>query len=224
VNTEALAAFATKDAARRAAAPKWRPPESSDFHLPPLPRARWIIGVDQSLSACGAVLIGGGRSKDGSPVFSVEQAWKIVTDAPDDKGFEASLRRATELSKRFRDFLVHAWLHGVDGVLELAHETPPPLRVSRIRSPESSLLASLALRIAADVSTGVVLGDMVTAQNHKQLICGNRLAEKAEHHAALKQLGVDLGIENFDLIKNEATRDALSIALMQFTRPPLEIR
>lgn len=222
MNTEALAAFAAKDAARRAAAPKWKPPESSDFCLPRHPRVRWAVAVDQSLSACGAVLIGGARLPDGRAVFGVQQAWKMVTEAPEGtKGFEASLRRATELAGRFSDFLVHAWLH-VEGPLELVHEAPPPTGVARMRSPESSLLAALSFRIAGQNSTGVLFGDMVSAQAHKHFVCGNRNADKAEHHAALKQLAVDLGIEGFDLVKNEATRDALSVALLHFTRPILE--
>lgn len=222
MNTEALAAFAAKDAARRAAAPKWQPPESSAFCLPRHPRVRWAVGVDQSLSACGAVLIGGTRMPDGRAAFGVEQAWKIVTEAPEGtKGFEASLRRATELAGRFKDFLVHAWLH-VEGPLELVHEAPPPTGVARMRSPESSLLAALSFRIAGGNSTGVLFGDMVSAQAHKHFVCGNRNADKAEHHRALKQLAVDLGIEGFDLVKNEATRDAISVALLHFTRPILE--
>ena len=224
MNTEALAAFAAKDTARRAAAPKWQPPEWSDFRLPRLPQVRWVVAVDQSLSACGAVLVGGSRGEGGHPSFVVEQAWKMAIETPEGtKGFEASLRRATALAGRFKDFLVHAWLH-VDGLLELVHEAPPPTGVARMRSPESSLLAALAFRIAGENSTGVLFGDMVAAQAHKYFICGNRNADKAEHHTALKQLGVDLGIENFDLIKNEATRDALSIALLHFARPPLEVR
>ena len=224
MNTEALAAFAVKDAARRAAAPKWQPPEGSDFFLPRYPKVRWVVAVDQSLSACGAVLLGGTRMPDGSAAFGIEQAWKIVTEAPvGTKGFEASLQRAVELSRRFKDFLVHAWLH-VEGLLELVHEAPPPTGVARMRSPESSLLAALSFRIAGEYSTGVLYGDMVSAQAHKYFVCGNRNADKAEHHRALKQLAVDLGVEGFDLIKNEATRDAFSVGLLHFTRPPLEVR
>lgn len=222
MNTEALATFAAKDAARRAAAPKWKPPQGSDFRLPRYPRVRWAVAVDQSLSACGAVLIGGTRKPDGGAAFGVEQAWKMVTEAPEGtKGFEASLRRATELAGRFKDFLFQARLH-VEGPLELVHEAPPPTSVARMRSPESSLLAALSFRIAGGNSTGVLFGDMVSAQAHKYFVCGNRNADKAEHHAVLKQLAVDFGIEGFDLVKNEATRDALSVALLHFTRPILE--
>jgi hypothetical protein len=223
VNTEALEAFRQGKKSKPAKA-LWEPPISSDFRLPPFPQVRWVIGVDQSLAACGAVLIGGTRRVDSLPAFRVMQAWKIATEAPEHvKGFEASLRRAGELNTRFRGFLTASWLD-VTGPLELVHETPPPTGVGRMRSPEASLLAALAIRIAADVASDLRLGDMVPAQSHKLFICGNRNATKAEHHAALKKVAADLGVENFDLVTNEATRDAASIALLHFTRPILETR
>lgn len=214
MNTDALESFAANRPAKAVKA-AWAPPTAESFVVPESPEVRWVIGVDQSLSACGALLLGANRY-EGKVVIAVQQAWKIVTAAPEYSGYEESLRRAVEVHKRFTDFLVNVWF-SITGEIELVHEAPP-MGGGRIRSPEASLLSSLAIRIAGQ-RENVHLCPMVSPQPHKYFICGNRKAEKPEHHAALKQVAADLGIEGMALVKNEATRDALSIALLHLTRP-----
>jgi len=52
---------------------------------------------------------------------------------------------------------------------------------------------------------------MMRRQDHCKLVCGNANADKRAHHAALKLLFPH--IAGSELVTNEATRDALSVAL-----------
>ena len=227
MNTEALAAFATKDAARRAAAPKWRPPEMTDFHYDPF-WGRDVVAVDPSLRAFGAVFLTISSVKDQSPHVRVHAARKFTSAEGDATGWEANFQRAMQVGHDFRLWLSEDVFAGHARIrLEIVHEQPPT-GGGRIIRPEATILGGFATRIAAR-DIGVLTQRMVAPLSHKNLFCGPRKpgekgVTKAEHHAALKETAGRLGISGMDLITNEATRDALSIGLLHLTRPPLEAR
>jgi hypothetical protein len=214
VNTDALESFAAGRPAK--AKEVWTPPTPASFHAPEAPGVRYVLGVDQSLSACGLVLIGAQRQAE-RLVLGVMTAQKIVTEAAESKGFEEHYRRAVQLHDRIQEFLVSVYL-GTEGDIELAHEAPP-VGGGRLRTPESAILAGLAVRLAA-AKDWITIGPMVPPQVHKDFTCGNRRADKKEHHAALTALAAGLGIERWDLITNEAMRDAASVALTHLSREP----
>lgn len=215
MNTDALESFAAGAAAK---APKktWTPPTEADFHAPEAPGVRYVLGIDQSLSACGLALIGAQRKPEGL-VLVVMDAEKITTAAPLFKGFEEHFQRAEQLHDLIERFLSRVYF-GTEGDIELVHEAPP-VGGGRLRTPESSILSALAVRLAARKSW-IRRGPMVPPQVHKTFVCGDRRADKKKHHAALTALAADLGIAQWEFVTNEATRDAASLALLHLSREP----
>lgn len=203
-------------AATRKVRQGWRPPTREDLRLPQSPEIRWVVAADQSLRGCGLVLLG--AQCDGAEAsVAVRAAQKVVTEPGTTGGHEDTLRRAVGLYERLRAFFARVQEVAGGVSVELVHEHPP-IATGRIRRPEASLLASLALRLAAPA--GVVLQEMVSAATHKRALCGDRQADKRTQHAALKLLATDLGIGGMHLITNEDLRDALAIGLYHLTREP----
>lgn len=210
--TDALYALA----AARKVSEGWRPPTVEDLRLPQYPEVRWVVAVDQSLRGCGVVLLSGSRV-DRAVQLGVRLAQKVVTEPGEAGGHEDTLRRGVELYERLRAFLAQVRLLTDGARLELVHEHPP-IAASRIRRPEASLLASLALRLAAKDSA--TLQEMVSASTHKRYVCGDKHATKKIHHAALRRVVADFGVGGMDLITNEDLRDALAVGLHHLTREP----
>jgi hypothetical protein len=193
VNTESLKQF--RDPTQKTRKPVWRPPQWTDF------RAGSVIAFDPSLSATGVVAL----SFDPDRGFWVHAARKLPNPDVDATGNEGNFRKAlvlTEAVNQWRAYLPEAaqW--------PFVHEAPP-VGGGRIRAPESALLASLAIRQAM---LGSECLPMVTPAAHKHFICGNSKADKRAHHMALDNFVAD-DWDHFRQVTNEATRDALSIAL-----------
>jgi hypothetical protein len=87
------------------------------------------------------------------------------------------------------------------------HESPP-IGHGKLVNREIPLLASREYRRAAG---GFPILPMIRRQDHAKLICGNSSASKKEHHAALRVYFP--AIDGSETVTNEATRDALSVAL-----------
>ena len=97
---------------------------------------------------------------------------------------------------------------------ELAHESPPnPGQVKG--GGVGSLMAAQSVRNAAALMGRPI--EMLGAQPGKRLVCGNANASKPEAHAALK-LHCFPWIEGSERVTNEATRDALIVALLWLYR------
>lgn len=218
MNTEALEAFAagrpikTKD--------EWRPPELEDFQFDAW-HGRSVVAVDPSLRAFAAVFLHIGPVM-GYPQIFVLGARKFTSTEDDAKGWEANFQRAMQVGQGFRSWVDGATVGHARIRLEIVHEQPPT-GGGRIIRPEATILGGMATRVAAR-DLGVPVQRMVAPQSHKHLFCGPRkpgekAVTKAQHHAALKKSAEHLGISGMDLITNEGTRDALSIALLHCTRP-----
>jgi hypothetical protein len=216
VNTEALEVFAG-DRKGKPVKQSWRSPEPDDFVLSN-GVTRFVVAVDQSLSGCAAVLLSAGRIEPARPLcLIVHASQKFATTPVEAGGYEETLRRATELHGLFGNWMLQSVLMLVSGFgLEIVHEQPP-IGGGRVVRPESSLLASMAVRLVAD-RHALPVARMVAPQSHKHFICGDRKADKKTHHAALKKVVADLGVRGMDIVTNEDLRDALSIGLLHLTR------
>lgn len=218
MNTEALEAFAAGRPAKMK--DEWRPPELEDFHYDPY-WGRYVVAVDPSLRAFAAVFLHIG-SIMGQPQIFVHAARKFTTAEDETSGWEANFQRAMQVGHDFRLWIDQATA-GVSRVrLEIVHEQPPT-GGGRIIRPEATILGGMATRVAAR-DIGVPIQRMVAPQSHKHLFCGPRkpgekVVTKAQHHAALKAACERLGVTGMDLVKNEGTRDALSIGMLHLTRP-----
>lgn len=123
------------------------------------------------------------------------------------------MTRAVSINQQFRDWLKDPLFHDETSwpqpqwivVLEA-----PPINTGKIKYPESSLLACLALRLVAE-DAGVCIAPMISAQEHHYMCSGIR-NDKTQSHKVLKEWAPDV-ITNFDLITNEALRDALCVGL-----------
>lgn len=181
----------------KATKPEWVPPTRDDL------ADGHVIAIDQSLAHTGIVSVINHQG-----FFRVIQAesWKIDSDGA--VGHEDSLRRAVLLSTVLREFFQEhrnpAWV--------IRHELPLPLNNPKINRPESSLVAATAVRVVA-AELSIPIAEMMGAQTHKRITCGKANADKIEHHAALAYLASDLGIGGWELVTNEAKRDAASIAI-----------
>lgn len=124
-------------------------------------------------------------------------------------GHEGTLDRGVEAWQRFGEIL--------DAVapVQVAYEAPPV--GGRIRAPESSQMAALALRIACQERQ--IPTHIVYPRSAKWLICGNASADKKEAHAALAEFAERVGISSYRAwITNEAKRDAMLVALYHLSR------
>lgn len=194
---------------------EWMPPTSKSFGLPSYPDTpRGVLAIDQSLNGCAAVLLGAVRIA-GKAVIEVNMVRKFNTGISTGVGgYEESLQRAEELYLRLAEWIAQIKLFSA-APIQVVHEQPP-IGGGRIVRPESSLLASFAVR-RATFACGYPVMKMVAPQSHKFFTCGDRKADKKKHHAALKVLAARLGIAGMDLITNEDLRDALSIGLFHMS-------
>lgn len=218
MNTEALAAFATKKAPGKA---EWRPPEITDFQYR---WARTVMAFDPSLRACGAVCLVLTSIRK-VPTITVVTAQKFVTADHEMGGFEESLRKTLELSELIGPWILNEMRghHLVD--IEFVHEGPP-VGGGKVIRPEVALLAGAAVRFAL-APMNLTVEPMIQPQTHKRLFCGprprNETVSKKQHHDTMMAWARDMGVLGLDKITNEATRDAFSVGCMQLTRPQ-EIR
>lgn len=197
VNTAKLSEF--RDGAKKTKKKVWTAPVIDQF------RAGQIIAWDQSLSACGMVALWCTKPEDGRTVLHINSAetFRMQTAIG---GHEGNFQRTLALSDE-----IGRWMEDRDfgGGWEVVHEAPPS-GGGTMRHPESSILASVAVRQG---TRRYKLNPMVSRQSHARFACGNGNATKKDHHAALMKLAEDLEIGNLHLITNEAKRDALSVAL-----------
>lgn len=181
--------------------PKW-----AELDLATLPNCR-VVACDPSLAASGLVFI---EVHDGE--VYVLGAETVGTTKTDKVGWEDTFLRAHQLKMRLRPIL-ESWVHDYGAGMGIAvHEAPP---IGGSFRTESTILAGFTFEQLAE-EIGMVADPLVTPMAHKKLICGNGRAQKKEHHDALKLLMTTI----FDskCVKNEATRDALSIALYAASR------
>jgi hypothetical protein len=183
--------------------PGWRPLELSELN-PGL-----YLGCDQSLAAAGLVLFEVGAERDR---WTVHVAQKITIVRTEHSGWEDILQRALTLDSHFKSFM-HAWITDSDWDDIMAVHEAPPIGGGKLVNPEISLIAAYAFRCA---TLGLRQLPMVRRQDHAKLICGNGNATKAQHHAALKPYFEH--IRGSTAITNEATRDALSVAIFAARR------
>lgn len=197
IDTEGLTRF--RD--RKPAPPPWQPMLRSD--LPPWAR---LLAFDASLANTGWVALSLSQSDEHDA--RVVDAGMCQTGAQDGPGgHEESLRRALVLRQALRGVLRRF----DPSVWTVVHETPPAAG-PRLHRPESALLACLALRVLAeDFRFGVAVP--VDPRLHKRVVGGNPNATKAEEHAALGALAVDVGLRGMAHITNVDKRDALCVGL-----------
>lgn len=169
-----------------------------------------VIAIDQSLSATGLVAMEHGA--DG--YLGVIAAETLKGLAVDDgaTGWEKVLQQATNLYEQLIEVL-----GDYDPPLgwTVVHEAPP-MGGGSIRAPESSVLGSAAVRMAA-ADCGLTCS-LIRAQDHKRITVGLPNASKIEHHALLMPWAETIGVKALDRVTNEAKRDALSIALAYLIR------
>lgn len=213
MNTEALKAFASGRPPK--VKDERRPLEMEDFCYDSW-WGRTVVAVDPSLRAFAAVFLTISQVM-GQPQIFVLDARKFTTAEDAVKGWEANFQRAMQVGREFQLWVEQATAGHARARLEIVHEQPPA-GGGRIIRPEASILGGLATRFAAR-DLGVPVQRMVAPQSHKRLFCGEEKVTKAQHHAALKKAADRLGISGMDLIKNEGTRDALSVGLLHLTRP-----
>lgn len=163
-----------------------------------------VLAFDQSLTACGWVAV---ESVAGR--IEVIGADKVPDPYADDpKGVERDLKRSVHV---FRQALA------VIDILRdyaLAHESPP--NPSQVKGGGTgSLMGAVAVRAAAAVHNRPI--EMLGAQPGKKIVCGSGTATKAEAHRALKEHCFPW-IRGSEAVTNEATRDALMVALLWLYR------
>lgn len=180
--------------------PGWQPPIPADFG-----EGR-VLAFDQSLTATGWVKV---ISEGGT--ITVTSASKFSdTHAEEKNSIETQLRRGVDVFERAYLVVDTAKVSG----FALVHESPPnPAQVKG--GGYGSLLAAQAIRIAAALAEMKI--EMLGAQPGKKLVCGNHNAKKTEAHAALKTHCFPW-IRGSEHVTNEATRDALIVALLWLYR------
>lgn len=178
----------------------WVPPTPADFG-----EGR-VLAFDQSLTATGWAKV---ISEGGT--ITVTSAGKFSdTHAEEKNSIETQLRRGVDVFERAYLLIDQAKVSGCS----LAHESPPnPAAVKG--GGYGSLLAAQSIRIAAALAEMNI--EMLGAQPAKRLVCGNANAKKTEAHAALKE-HCFLWIRGSEHVTNEATRDALMVALLWLYR------
>ncbi len=162
-----------------------------------------VLALDQSLTATGWVYL----RVEGGNCF-VANAGKFGGGFDDlTRGVEQDLQRGNLIYDKNQAGVMASDLRYV-------HESPP--HAGNVKGGgTSSLMAAQSVRNAAsNVGVGIT---MLGAQPAKRLICGNANARKPEAHAALKQHCFPW-IFGVDLVTNEATRDALMLALLHLAR------
>lgn len=174
----------------------WTPPALDDFGY------GRVVAFDQSLSATGRVFV-----QRGEGFFRIYDASTFAGNPqdPETTGREKDLQRGVDLWARFSgDF------RSMAGDVVIVHEAPA-LGGGGMRTPESSLLAAQALRIAAAQHRREVV--MIQTQQHRKLVCGDAKAKKREEQAAALKLAESIGITGTEKITNASKRDAFCLAL-----------
>lgn len=175
----------------------WKAPNAEDFAY------RDLIAFDPSLSATGVVVLSSTRQG-----IVIRKAHKFPNPPVGDvQGNEEHFRKFMALARNITNWRLNCETD-ITG-WEYVHEAPP-VGGGRIRHPESALLGGAAVR--ASMWGHDCLG-MVSPAAHKKYICGNAKADKVEEHAELKAIADFLDFHGFELITNEAKRDALCVAL-----------
>ena len=158
-----------------------------------------VLVFDQSLSATGWVVLEGDQN-----VLTVLTAGSIRLRAADfPGGHEGTLLKAMAVADQV-DSVVDRLARVVSHVV---HEEPP-LAVGRMTRPESSLLAALCVRLAAERARLRV--STVQNQHSKKVLTGaSREVTKKQWHAGLDRLT----IVGRDKATNEGERDALCLGV-----------
>lgn len=197
---------------REALAQSERPARKSKAVWQPLTLADLVegsvIAVDQSLGACGLVLL----CHEGGALW-VRDAVTFKTAQMHDNAREDAFLRGVDIARQIRSYLAKSDV-GVNWVC--VHEAPPS-GGGTMRNPDSSILGGLALRIEVGYRQ-IPMAPMVSVQQHKWATAGNRLASKGEHRAALVKLAGTLPIGDFAKVTNESHRDALSVGITHLAR------
>jgi hypothetical protein len=195
MNLEELKQF--RDPAQTPRKEGWKPPLRAELSY------RNLLAFDPSLAATGAVAL-----TSGPEGVVIREAEKFLNpNVGDATGNEENFRKAMELTRNLT-----AWRQGIETDVtdwEFVHEAPP-VGGGRLRHPESALLASLAIRQSLWHHECL---PMMPPQRHKFYFCGNAKAHKKEHHEALMRVATEWGVKGLEKIRNEATRDALSVGL-----------
>jgi hypothetical protein len=162
------------------------------------------LAADPSVTAFGLTLF------EVSPEhrYAVHFAQSKEIPQTEHTSHEDLLQRVKSLEEWLHAYVAH-WVNGTDwGHVRAVHEAPPMGRGKLIK-PEISLLTSNVWRNA---TWGIERLPMVRRQDHAWLLCGNANAKtKKEYHTPLRALFPQ--IRGSELITNEATRDALSVAI-----------
>jgi hypothetical protein len=196
LNTAALVDLAERR--QRKTAPATRSLDFADLH-----EGTWLA-ADPSLTGFGLVVL---QVRQAQRRYTVLAAGKLTVSPTTATGWEDILQRATIMRSMLQSFFTqHAWLARTAD-LRVVHEAPP-IGHGKLINPEIALLTSYVFRDTAPLGQKM---PMVRRQDHAKLICGNANAKKPVHHKALKALFPHL--TDTRLVTNEATRDALSVAI-----------
>lgn len=195
MNLEELKQF--RDPAHKPRKGAWKAPRAEDFAY------RNLIAFDPSLNATGVVAVS--STPQG---IVIREAHKFPNPSVGDaQGNEEHFRKGIALIGNITQWRTDCSIDITSW--EYVHEAPP-IGGGRIKHPESALLGSMAVRTSMWFHN--CLG-MVSPAAHKKYICGNAKADKVEEHRELKAIADFLDFQGFDLITNEAKRDALCVAL-----------
>jgi len=166
--------------------------------VPPTKFAQGTILVfDQSVSATGWVVLA--SAKD----LRVLAAGSFLLPAVDyPSGHEGTLRRGVVITQQAEEVLTRYHFFGISRVI---HEAPPV--GGRMARPESSLVAALAVRVAAE-RFGLPVS-CVQNQHSKKVLTGSATVDKKDWHRALGRYSID----GKHKVTNEGQRDALCLGL-----------
>lgn len=166
--------------------------------LKPAPGGVHLLAFDQSLSDTGWVYLHHGTSHT-----QILDAGNLKAPGTKEKGVSGTLVQGESMH-----FMVRSLMESKVGVSRVAYETPAT--GPKMMRTEASLVAALGIRIAAR-ERGLQVSQH-GAQSGKKFVCGIPNAEKKVAHAALaRHFGT---MEGYELITNEARRDALLVALV----------
>lgn len=198
IDLSGLEALKDKKPKRKSTAREWAPLQLDSLH------AGTYLAADPSLTAFGLVLF------EVTPEHecAVHFAQKYGVEPTEVDGWEDLLRRVKSLEDWLYAYVAQ-WIKATDwGHVRVVHESPPIGHLKNSKF-EISLMTSYAWRNA---TWGIERLPMVRRQDHAWLLCGNgNVKSKSAYHAPLRALLPQ--IRGGELITNEATRDALSVAL-----------
>lgn len=198
LDLSALQAIKDRKPKRKSTAREWSPLQLDSLH------AGTYLAADPSLTAFGLVLF------EVTPEHecAVHLAQKKEIPQTEHTSHEDLLQRVKSLEEWLYAYVAQ-WVKSSDwGHVRAVHEAPPMGR-GKLVKPEISLMTSYAWRNA---TWGIERLPMVRRQNHAWLLCGDgSVKDKRVYHAPLKELLSQ--VRGGEQITNEATRDAMSVAL-----------